>query len=183
MAGNLNDDESKSTLAEHNGPYKGRCACGSVQYEMTTRPMIVHACHCRYCQRESGAALAVNALIEADRVIVTEGEVVEIDTPSESGAGQLFSRCSQCHVTLWTNYLGMKGGLAEVVRFVRVGTLNHPDNFPPDVHIFTSTKQPWVVLPDNVPAFDEYFVIKEIWSSESLLRRARLQELARPNVS
>ena len=165
-------------MTDHKAPFQGGCACGSVRYEMASDPMIVHGCHCRWCQRESGASFAVNALIEADRVNVTKGEVAEILTPSLSGVGQLFSRCPKCHVTLWTNYLAMRGGLGEVVRFIRVGTLDNPDLFPPNVHIFTSTKQPWVILPTDVPAFEEYFVIKDIWSPESLARRAILHEVA-----
>jgi hypothetical protein len=143
---------------------------------MASRPMIVHGCHCRWCQRESGASFAVNALIETDRVKTTKGDVAEILVPSLSGVGQRFSRCPKCQVTLWTNYLAMSGGLGEVVRFIRVGTLDNPDPFSPDVHIFTSTKQPWVILPSDVPAFEEYFVIKDIWSPESLVRRAALHE-------
>jgi hypothetical protein len=163
-------------MTDQNASFKGGCACGYVRYEMVSTPMIVHGCHCRWCQRESGASFAVNALIEADRVKVTKGEVAEILTPSLSGVGQRFSRCPKCQVTLWTNYLAMRGGLGEVVRFVRVGTLDNPDPFAPDVHIFTSTKQPWVTLPPDVPAFEEYFKIKEIWSPESLARRAILHE-------
>ena len=161
-------------MVEQSGPFNGGCACGHVRYQISSRPMIVHACHCRWCQRESGASFAVNALIESDRVTITSGEVAEILLPSQSGAGQRFSRCPTCQVTLWTNYLGMSGGLAEMVRFVRVGTLDDPDSFSPDVHIFTSTKQPWVVLPADVPVFEEYFAIKDVWSPDSLLRRAAL---------
>ena len=160
---------------EQSGPFEGGCTCGQVRYKMTSTPMIVHGCHCRWCQRESGTAFAVNALIESDRVTITKGEVAENVLPSQSGAGQRFLRCPGCGVTLWSNYLGMRGGLAEAVYFVRVGTLDNPDPFSPDVHIFTSTKQPWVVLPANVPAFEEYFVIKDIWSTDSLARRAALQ--------
>ncbi len=163
-------------MTEQNETFEGGCACGHVRYEMTSKPMIIHGCHCRWCQRESGASFAVNALIEADRVIVTKGEVNEIIVPSESGSGQRFSRCPKCQVTLWTNYLVMVGGLGEVIRFIRVGTLDNPDPFPPGVHIFTSTKLPWVILPPDAPAFEEYFVIKDIWPPESLVRRATLQE-------
>ncbi len=159
-----------------NASFQGGCACGHVRYEMASKPMIVHGCHCRWCQRESGSSFAVNALIEADRVNITKGEVAEILTPSLSDVGQRFARCPECQVTLWTNYLAMRGGLGEVVRFIRVGTLDDPDPFSPDVHIFTSTKQPWVILPPDVPAFEEYFVIKDIWSAESLARRAILHK-------
>jgi hypothetical protein len=66
------------------------------------------------------------------------------------------------------------------VKFVRVGTLDEPDRFPPDIHIFTSTKQPWVVLPPGVPAVEEYYEREQYWPAESLARReamrARLQK-------
>jgi len=164
-------------MSDHDGPFEGRCACGHVRYSLISRPMIVHVCHCRWCQRESGAAFAVNALIETDRVATTKGDVTEILVPTESGAGQRFSRCPNCQVTLWTNYLGMSDGLGNVVRFIRTGTLDEPDLFPPDVHIFTSTKQPWVNLPRDVPVFEEYFAIKDIWSPDSLARRLALREV------
>ena len=128
------------SMTEQNGSFAGGCACGHVRYQLTSKPMIVHGCHCRWCQRESGASFAVNALIEADRVNVSKGSVAEIHVPSNSGVGQRFLRCPDCQVTLWTNYLAMRGGLGELIRFVRVGTLDNPDLFPPDVHIFTSTK-------------------------------------------
>ena len=63
----------------------GGCTCGHVRYRMTSAPLIVHCCHCRWCQRETGTAFALNAMIEADRVQLLEGEVQVIDTPSNSG--------------------------------------------------------------------------------------------------
>ena len=72
--------------------FEGGCACRAVRYRMTSRPMVVHACHCSWCQRETGTAFATNAVIEADRVVV-QGEVEVIDTPSASGKGQRIARC------------------------------------------------------------------------------------------
>ena len=96
-------------------------------------------------------------------------------TPSNSGKGQRIARCPRCHVALWSNY----AGAGDAVRFVRVGTLDDPDHFPPDIHIFTASKQPWVVLPPNTPAVAEYYKPSERWSSESLQRRAVLVALAK----
>ena len=132
--------------------------------------MIVHCCHCRWCQRESGAAFALNAMIESDRVELLEGKVEVIDTPTNSGKGQKISRCPNCRIALWSNY----GGGGDAVRFVRVGTLNEPDQLPPDIHIFTASKQPWVVLPPDTPAVPEYYNAAELWSKNSLDRRAAL---------
>jgi hypothetical protein len=128
--------------------------------------MVVHACHCTWCQRETGSAHAMNALYEADRVAVL-GEAPEmIDTPSLSGKGQKVFRCPRCKVAVWSNY----PGAGPAVRFVRVGTIDDPGAFPPDVHIFTSTKLPWVVLPEGALAVPEYYDVKAVWPAESLER-------------
>ena len=149
---------------------EGGCTCRAVRYCMTSQPMIVHACHCRWCQRESGASFALNAMIEADRVLLLSGEPELVNTPSNSGKGQKIFRCPVCKIALWSNYAG--GG--DAVRFVRVGTLDDPDRLPPDVHIFTSSKQPWVVLPPETPAVPEYYDRNKYWSKESLARREAL---------
>lgn len=138
---------------------------------MTTKPLFVHCCHCRWCQRETGAAFALNAMIEADRVQLLAGEVAVIDTPTNSGKGQRISRCPKCHIAVWSNY----AGAGDAVRFVRVGTLDEPDRLPPDIHIFTASKQPWTVLPPDTPAVPEYYKASERWPKESLERRAALQ--------
>ena len=149
----------------------GGCTCRAVRYRMTSRPMIVHCCHCRWCQRETGASFALNAMIEAERVELLAGEPEVVDTPSNSGKGQKISRCPTCRIAVWSNYAG--GSAA--VRFVRVGTLDDPDALPPDIHIFTSSKQPWVVLPDGAPAVPEYYDATKYWPAASLERRAALR--------
>jgi hypothetical protein len=152
-------------------PLEGGCDCRHVRYRMESAPLVVHCCHCRWCQRETGASFALNAMIEADRVTLTAGEPQLVDTPSASGKGQKIYRCPKCHVCVWSNYAG--GGAA--VRFVRVGTLDNPDALPPDLHIFTASKQPWVVLPPGARAFAEYYDAKKEWSIDSLARRDALR--------
>jgi hypothetical protein len=138
---------------------------------MSSRPLFVHCCHCRWCQRETGSAFALNALIEADRVELQSGTPDVVDTPSNSGKGQKIARCPKCRVALWSNY----AGAGELVRFVRVGTLDNPDLLPPDIHIFTSTKQPWVVLAADTPAVTEYYSASEMWPAASLERRRAIR--------
>lgn len=152
-------------------PFDGGCTCRGVRYRMTTKPLFVHCCHCRWCQRETGSAFALNALIEADRVRLLHGEVEVIDTPSASGKGQKISRCPRCRIAVWSNYAGS----GEAVRFVRVGTLDEPDRLPPDIHIFTASKQPWVLLPAGMPAVEEYYELVQHWPAESLARREALR--------
>jgi hypothetical protein len=151
-------------------PLDGGCTCGGVRYRMTTKPMFVHCCHCRWCQRETGASFALNAMIEADRVTLLSGELDIVNTPSNSGKGQKIARCSKCRVAVWSNY----AGAGDAVRFVRVGTLDEPDRLPPDIHIFTASRQPWVVLPPGMPAVAEYYDRTKYWPKESLKRRDAL---------
>ena len=148
----------------------GGCTCRAVRYRMTAKPLFVHCCHCRWCQRESGASFALNAMIESDRVVLLDGTPEVVLTPSNSGKGQKIARCPQCRIALWSNY----GGAGDVVRFVRVGTLDKPDRLPPDIHIFTSSKQPWVVLPRGAPAVKEYYDREKYWPKASLKRRLAL---------
>jgi len=133
---------------------------------MTRAPLIVHCCHCRWCQRESGAAFALNAMIEAAEVILLAGAPEVVLTPSHSGKGQKIARCPDCRVALWSNYAGAGDG----IRFVRVGTLEEPDRLAPDIHIFTGSKQPWVSLPPGTPAAEEYYDRETIWPEASLAR-------------
>jgi hypothetical protein len=148
-------------------PLEGGCACGHIRYRMKTRPLFVHCCHCRWCQRESGASFALNAMIEADRVVHLRSEPEITDTPSNSGKGQRVARCPKCRIAVWSNY----AGAGPVIRFVRVGTLDSPDYLPPDIHIFTASKQPWVALAQGVPVVPEYYDRDSHWPSESLARR------------
>ncbi|HEY3809288.1 MAG TPA: GFA family protein [Steroidobacteraceae bacterium] len=157
-------------------PVEGGCDCRAVRYQLPSAPLFVHCCHCRWCQRETGSAFALNAMIEADRMSLLCGAPEVVATPSNSGKGQLISRCPVCRIALWSNY----AGAGNAVHFVRVGTLDDPDRFPPNIHIFTSTKQPWVILPANVPAVPEYYDRRRHWPTESLERRERLLAKAPP---
>ena len=151
---------------ENDFSLEGGCTCRAVRYRMTRAPMFVHCCHCRWCQRETGASFALNAMIEADRVVLLKGVPETVVTPTASGKGQKIHRCSTCRIALWSNF----AGAGDAIRFVRVGTLDAPDRLPPDIHIFTSSKQPWVLLPPEVPAVEEYYDRDDYWPDESLER-------------
>ena len=154
-------------------PIEGGCDCRRVRYRMETPPLFVHCCHCRWCQRESGASFALNAMIEADRVTELGGPLELVDTPSASGSGQLIARCPTCKLAVWSHY----AGAGPVVKFVRVGTLDNPDLLPPDIHIFTASKQRWISLSADVPAVAEYYDRDQHWPAESLARRRAILPL------
>ena len=151
-------------------PLEGGCGCRQVRYRVTTAPLFVHCCHCRWCQRESGAAFALNAMIEADRITLLGVPAEMVATPSASGYGQTIARCPTCRIAVWSHY----AGAGSLVSFVRVGTLDEPDHLPPDIHIFTASKQPWVILPADTPAVPEYYDRDNYWPAQSLARRQAL---------
>jgi hypothetical protein len=145
---------------------EGGCACGAVRYRLTSAPLFVHCCHCRDCQRQTGSAFVLNALIEADRVELLGAEPRPDRQPTDSGLPHDIFRCEACGVAVWSRYGGV-----EALRFVRVGTLDDPAAVTPDVHIYTRSKLPWVRLPEGALAFEAYYDSREVWPPESLERR------------
>jgi len=147
----------------------GGCSCGAVRYRLASAPMYVHCCHCKDCQRQTGGAFAINAIIEADRVAILSGVPEPVAMPTDSGRPHDIYRCPECRIAVWSDY-----GRRRVMLFVRVGTLDDPTALEPDVHIFTRSKVPWMRLPEGVPAFDVYYDMKALWPAESLARRRAL---------
>lgn len=158
---------------------QGRCTCGAVRYRLTERPLFTHCCHCTWCQRETGSAFALNALIET-ACLQVEGRPEAVITPSASGKGQEILRCPACRVAVWSHY----AGAGRTFAFVRVGTLETPAACPPDIHIFTSTRQPWLAPPDGntardpdgdpagrVPQLPGYYDRRLYWPDWALARR------------
>jgi hypothetical protein len=148
------------------GSLEGGCACGAVRYRLTSAPMFVHCCHCRDCQRQTGSAFVINALIETDRIELLSGDPEPVAVPTDSGRLHEIHRCLACRIALWSDYGGRPA-----LRFVRVGTLDEPAALAPDVHIYTRSKLPWVALPAGVPAFEIYYDMQALWPAASLARR------------
>ena len=149
---------------------EGGCACGAVRYRLESAPLIVHACHCGNCQRQTGAWHAVNALIESSRVTLLSGEVLAKDVETPSGAGQTIMRCSCCQVAVWSNYHSFSQGHGDIVRFIRVGTLDEPWRLPPNVHIFVDDRNTCAPEPADAPTYAEFYDLMKVWSPESLRR-------------
>ena len=143
---------------------EGGCACGAVRYRLGSDPLFVHCCHCLNCQRQTGSAFVINALIEADRVELLGAEPQAVDVARDDGSTQRVYRCPACQIAVFSEYTRPE------VRFVRAGTLDDPSSVEPDVHIFTRSKLPWVALPESVPAFEVYYDMQELWPAESLER-------------
>ena len=128
--------------------HAGGCECGFVRYRLVSDPIFVNCCHCGMCQRASGSAFAINAMIEADRVEVTSEGVPETVVTETGAKGE---RCPRCGIELWAYHRMFGDGL----RFVRVGTLDESGSVEPDAHFFVSRKRPWVQVPAGAPSFAE----------------------------
>ena len=156
--------------------YEGGCSCGQVRYRLDAEPMIVHACHCRDCQRRTGAPLAVNAWIEEAHFELLSGSLdVRTGPGGDSGKPADTASCTACGTAIWTWFHASPPGS----RFVRCGTLNEPGRLPPDVHIYTASRQPWVGIPPDVPSFEGFYDLKTTWPSASRQRLRALIDAAR----
>jgi len=105
-------------------------------------------------------------MIEASSVRLTSGALEVIDTPSESGKGQQVCRCPACKTAVWSIYAGP----GPKFLFLRVGAMDQPDLLPPDIHIFTDSKQPWVQLPEGAPSVAGFYDRKDFWPPDALER-------------
>ena len=128
-------------------PLTGGCKCGAVRFRMEAAPMITHCCHCRSCQRISGSAFGINAMVERDRLTMLEGTPEPFLGPDD---GRML-RCPACRSTLWAYHRHF----GEAVAFVGVGMLDEGERLAPEAHYFIRSKHPWIVLPADIPAFDE----------------------------
>jgi hypothetical protein len=168
-------------------PLHGGCPCTHTRYTLSSAPLVVHACHCTHCQRETGTAFATNAFYEPDRVVVTlstgetgsdaEAKLLRTTVPSLKGGanGQVMTRCPKCYGVLWSEY-------GSRLRVVRVGTLDGVINkagdvvpvggLKPDAHLFAGeggSKHVWVNL-DGEKVYESLGRKEEYWSQESLER-------------
>ena len=154
---------------------EGGCACRAIRYKLTASPLIVHACHCRDCQRLTGGPFVINIWIEAK--FVEAGAAAPKPFRLMGGSGKHHHDvffCEACGTTLWSHYHIVPGDCL----FVRAGTLDMPEAVRPDVHIYTRSNLPWLALPEGVPAFQSSYRIDEVWSAESKerLRRNRTEQ-------
>ena len=136
--------------------------------------MFVHCCHCHDCQRLSGSAYAINGMVETHALSV-EGSVRVVQVPTPSGNGQEIHRCASCGTAIFSHYLIRDRRMA----FLRVGTLDDPSLCPPDVQIFTESKQPWVPLRDDLPVFEKFYTIKDVWPADAYARRMQVTDEGR----
>ena len=143
---------------------KGGCICGKVKYYLNEKPLFTQACHCKDCKVLTGSSYVVNSSV-LENTLIVEGEVSSTERKAGSGASCKTYFCIKCGTYVYADYDSAVRRLT-----VRTKTLDNPEKFPPQAHIFTKNKDPWLNLSDDVICFKEMYDPKKIWPEESLNR-------------
>ena len=122
----------------------GSCLCGAVRYRIEGAPSRMLYCHCEHCRRASGSSFATNVLVDRDRFRLTSGE--EVLGAYESRPGKIRHFCTRCGSPIYNRLTDGTGPC-----IVRAGTLDGDPGLRPSVHIWVSSKAPWVELDDGTP--------------------------------
>ena len=149
---------------ENNQSIKGSCKCGQVKYQITDKPLFTQACHCKDCKVITGSSYVVNTSV-LENTLMVEGEISSTKLTAGSGAASRAFFCTKCGTYVYTDYDSAVGRLT-----VRTKTLEDPDKFPPQAHIFVKDKDPWLNLSEDVNCFEEMYDAKTTWPEESLKR-------------
>lgn len=127
----------------------GGCACGQIRYTWTAGLKFqIYACHCKDCQTRSGSAFALQMGVMAGDLSVS-GDMIEGKVAQPSGAISTQFGCPICLTRIYASNDQRPGFLS-----VRAGTLDNSETIVPGFHLWVTSKQPWVVIPDNVPGLD-----------------------------
>lgn len=125
-------------------PITGGCLCGACRYETVAKPINVRVCHCRICQKAIGAAFNARVLVPLNGLTIS-GPVGWHHSSDSLRRGF----CMQCGTTIFSERAdqGIVG--------LTIGSLDEADRFKPTDHIWTSSKQSWLLLPDDMPLHAE----------------------------
>lgn len=129
-------------------PVAGGCHCGAVRYEVVARPLGVYACHCKDCQRFSGAAFSLSMVVRKADLRVTKGTPDSYRKTADSGRVALMHGCAVCGTRLWNEPLASPD-----VLIVKPGTLDESGWAVPAGNIWVSRKLAWVAIDPAMPSF------------------------------
>jgi hypothetical protein len=126
----------------------GGCLCGQVRYRVDASDARTVVCHCRHCQKQSGSAFAT-LLVVARASCAIDGELGSYLDHGDSGAAVLRRFCPVCGSAVLNEAAAMPALVA-----IQAGTLDDVSQLAPQVHLWCSSAQPWVPLPDDLPCLD-----------------------------
>lgn len=130
-----------------NNTYHGHCLCGSVTYQVIGEPIIVAHCHCDDCQRQSGAGHSTGAMYKLEDFTMT-GETAEYKLTSDAGNTLTKVFCPKCSSPI----LGKNSGSKDFVT-IALGTLDHSDDFNPEVVVFSENRKHWDFMDEKIHSF------------------------------
>jgi len=129
---------------------EGGCNCGKIRYSIASNPLVTAQCHCRNCQRQSGSAFSVNLMVRAADVSTT-GELTTYEDRDTLTGNPVYRRfCGNCGSPIFSDLADGNG-----MTVVKLGTLDDPAQFAPGVSVWTSTRLPWVTLPEGQRSFEQ----------------------------
>jgi hypothetical protein len=130
--------------------HEGGCLCGAVRYRAHNEPLRRSVCHCRNCQRRTGSAFGIGAYFNESDVELSGTLRTYEQRSDESGRWLKMQFCPNCGSTVsWT--LELYPGL----RALAGGTFDDPDWLTIERHVWTRSRQKWVVCPQGVETFEK----------------------------
>ena len=123
-------------------PITGGCMCGAIRYEATEPPQEVGYCHCRMCQKGTGNLFYPYAAFRSDAFRFTQGE------PKFYKSSAWLERgfCANCGTQVAERYLKGSDSVP-----VSIGSLDHPEDWPPSNHLGVESQIPWLTIHDDLP--------------------------------
>lgn len=127
----------------------GGCLCGSIRYECDQDKLFGGSiCHCRDCQFIAGGGPAIVLAIPENAMTILKGEPKGFMSKGSSGSNVTRKFCENCGTPIFSE-LSVAPGL----KVLKVGTLDDPSIFSPEVTVWTSEAQPWALIDEDKPCF------------------------------
>jgi hypothetical protein len=125
-------------------PVEGGCVCGAVRYRLIAPPLGVYNCHCKDCQRSSGATHSMSMPVRAEHLELISGELSAFDKTADSGRVVRMLGCARCGTRVWNE---PQANLS--LRILKPGTLDDSGWAVPAGSIWTASKAAWVKIDDR----------------------------------
>ena len=128
---------------------EGGCQCGAIRYEVVGTPVRLVVCHCTDCQRQSSSAFGMTMVVNEEDFRLIKGELKTFTSKSDAGRAKLGAFCTECGTRIYHKPEWRRGMVS-----VKPGTLDDTRWLKPEMHLWTCRKQPWVIIPEGVKAYE-----------------------------